>query len=253
MDTTQPVAPYTYKDLRCDLLGNRPLEQKRVNRIKRSMRKHGYIPSCPVQHTSDLQVVIGQHRLEAAKQLGLVPTLLLVDDMSPELIADESSFDTRWTPKDCLASAMAMGNVAAGQINALINEFNAQPRVISAALHAHIDVHNLQAVVQFAPERMKEARKVLTELTIFKTTCKPKYNPYGTTTLIAAYTLLRELKACDGTDFSYKTFCERMQHYALTDFIPYGSVKLQLQNLIEIYNSHTRKPACLLYAYRRSA
>ena len=72
--------------------GNRPIDLKRVERLKRSITEHGYWGGYPIAVNRAGEIIAGQHRWEACKALNVCPPLLIVDDISTTaLLTIESS------------------------------------------------------------------------------------------------------------------------------------------------------------------
>lgn len=91
------------------LLGNREVKSARVNKIKTSIEKYGYIYN-PIVINEKYEVIDGQGRLEALELLGLPVDFVVSEGTGlEECIALNASF-TNWNMNDYIDSYCEMGN-----------------------------------------------------------------------------------------------------------------------------------------------
>lgn len=63
---------------------NRPLHRPHVEAIKESLRQKNMLDVNPIIVNEDLEVIDGQHRLQAAKELGLEMYYIIIQNYSPK-------------------------------------------------------------------------------------------------------------------------------------------------------------------------
>lgn len=94
MKQTTNYSIFKHKD------GNRIINEKHVQKIKDSIIKHDYLPSCPIIVDEDYNVIDGQHRLEAAKQLGIAVWYIVEHEPDEDLLIDLNITQRKWTAGD---------------------------------------------------------------------------------------------------------------------------------------------------------
>jgi hypothetical protein len=147
-----------YAQFKSDLCNREVRDQRRIQRLVASMEKHGFIPSMPIHVKKEGSVDLvrdGQHRLEAAKHLG-IPVLYVVDqgDMN---IPEVNSAQKAWDSKDYVGSYAQQGN---GHYFFLkqFSERNEIPMHISAALlYGHADVGNVGDAIRSGTYQVKDS------------------------------------------------------------------------------------------------
>lgn len=90
--------------------GNRVINQKHVEKLKDSFQKHDYLPSCPIIVDEDFNVIDGQHRLEAAKQLGIAVYYVTEKEPDNDLLIDLNITQRKWTSPDYVNYYAEKGN-----------------------------------------------------------------------------------------------------------------------------------------------
>ena len=61
---------------------NRPINRNRIEKLKESMKKHGYMSEFPVIINDSCEIIDGQHRYIAATELGIEYSYSIRDDES---------------------------------------------------------------------------------------------------------------------------------------------------------------------------
>ena len=74
--------------------GNRAVSPPHVRSIIESITEHNYLFEFPISVTNDLEVIDGQHRLEAAKQLGKMIWYRKIDIKGDTAIRDIQLINT---------------------------------------------------------------------------------------------------------------------------------------------------------------
>ena len=107
--------------------GNRPLNEKHVLELVASMEEHDFHEDDPINVTLDLEVVDGQHRLEARARLGRPVYYKISKAMRPEDIAVVNSTASNWKLGDYLAYHISKGNEQYVLLKAFAEKHNILP------------------------------------------------------------------------------------------------------------------------------
>ncbi|MDX3913741.1 MAG: ParB N-terminal domain-containing protein [Pseudosphingobacterium sp.] len=79
---------------------NREVDQKHVNKLKAAIKKNNLLALNPIVVDKYKRIIDGQHRLEAAKQLGLEVYYIQGNDLKKQDIADLNSVKKNWSMMD---------------------------------------------------------------------------------------------------------------------------------------------------------
>lgn len=79
---------------------NREVCEKHKNKLIESMKDNGFMASCPVIVDSKMRVIDGQHRIAAARDLGLSVPYIIQEDATDDHIIAYNSLSKRWTIGD---------------------------------------------------------------------------------------------------------------------------------------------------------
>ena len=97
MDTTE-YSIFKYKP------GNRKnINQTHIEKLKEKILKHGYLQSMPVIVNENYEIIDGQHRVEACKQLGIPVPYVIEKDIQEDLLIDLNVSQKKWTTTDFVA------------------------------------------------------------------------------------------------------------------------------------------------------
>lgn len=89
--------------------GNRPVDQAHVRRLMQSMRQQDLFT--PIQCNERMEVVDGQHRLEARRQLNIhVPYYVVKGDYGLREVQKINAQQKKWGALDYLESNLELGN-----------------------------------------------------------------------------------------------------------------------------------------------
>ena len=125
--------------------GNREVTDKRAKNIRKSIEKIGLIPS-PIIVNEHMEVIDGQGRLEAIKQLGLpvfyiiVPGLTLVDCVAMNVNT------TPWTLIDYIASYAETGHEDYSRLLRLINSYDLPMNTVVCAATGVMSTSNSSVI-----------------------------------------------------------------------------------------------------------
>jgi len=122
----EEITGYTYQTSDYDrftrLEGNRPVLDKRVTKIKTSINKHGYIFN-PIVVNEKFQIIDGQGRYEALKQLGLPIDYVVANGAGLEQCIALNASGTIWTMPDYINTYCELGNENYIRLRDLMDEF----------------------------------------------------------------------------------------------------------------------------------
>jgi len=104
-----------------DLDGNRKINQSNLNKIMESMRKKYY--SIPIIVNKKMQVIDGQHRLEACRQLNLPVFYFQIDGLDLRSVHTFNSIGKPWAFIDYLDSYVRLGKPEYIKAQALRNKY----------------------------------------------------------------------------------------------------------------------------------
>src|SRR5689334_1668429 len=89
---------------------NRKIDPTNVYNKKKAILRKNQLPTNPIKVTKNFEVIDGQHRLEAAKELELPIYYMIVDDFEPEDLVEMHTIQSGWKIEDYLQNQVALGN-----------------------------------------------------------------------------------------------------------------------------------------------
>lgn len=108
---TQQILATTDYGIFKRITGNRTVGRTHVKRLIKSIEKHGNLtPHNPVEVNSDMEVIDGQHRIAALKELGLPVYYTVQDSATQEDMHIHNMFRSNWTTVDYIRSYAERGN-----------------------------------------------------------------------------------------------------------------------------------------------
>ena len=94
MEQTREYSRFKYKP------GNRNLSNNHIKYLKDVITKHGYLESCPIIVNENYEIIDGQHRFEACKQMGLPILYVVQKSVADDLLIDLNITQKKWTTAD---------------------------------------------------------------------------------------------------------------------------------------------------------
>lgn len=82
------------------ITSNRSINRTHVDKIKESIKKHGFLPDKAILVNDKLQILDGQHRYQACIELGVEPVYKIVKNADCDLMIDLNSTQSSWAIKD---------------------------------------------------------------------------------------------------------------------------------------------------------
>ena len=146
------------------LFGNRGVEDRRVNKIIKSIQKVGYITS-PIIVNEKMEVVDGQGRLEALERLHMPVEYIVEHGIGIEECISMNVNNTNWTIVDYLKSYAERGNENYIKLARLMQEYPIftihcfAPAVLNIGKFSNQQIMNGDLII--SEENYQNAREVL--------------------------------------------------------------------------------------------
>jgi hypothetical protein len=106
------------------IIGNRAIFQPHLNRMIEDLQEHNFLPTTPIKVNQRMEVIDGQHRLLAAKHLGLPIYYIIEDEGDLTTVQKTNSRQRQWTIVDFLESYMATGKKDYIRLAEFCEEYN---------------------------------------------------------------------------------------------------------------------------------
>lgn len=213
--------------------GNREVSGANVKSIKKSILTHGYI-EVPITVNDHLEIIDGQHRFQALKELGLPIPYLLFKGIGLKECSTMNTNCKNWTTKDYINANIAVGSKNAEFIINMKNKYECNYELVMTCLYGKgRDGNVIKHAIQDTDitEQMKNDCICLLELI--------KLMPLDKT-LGSKRTFARALKflmTCTDCDLK-KLQMKYNKHIALMK--PFNNVRHCLDSFEKIYNFKSR-------------
>lgn len=102
---------------------NRPIDYAHLQRMKKSIKRKNFLPEHPITVDADMNLLDGQHRLQAAKELGLPIYYIISATMTKEDVPILADARKQWRLQDRLHTYMARGNADYFALSNFVNAF----------------------------------------------------------------------------------------------------------------------------------
>lgn len=89
---------------------NRKINRQHVEEIKESIKTHGYLSCNPIITNANNEIIDGQHRFIACKELGVEPMILSIKDISESLMVDLNRTQRSWRMEEFINYYAVLGN-----------------------------------------------------------------------------------------------------------------------------------------------
>ena len=110
-DTQQIKKTENYQMFK-SLLGNRPIVKAGLAHLKQSIQKRNMLENNPINVNEQMQIIDGQHRLEAARELGLPIYYAVITGAGHEEMLLKNVNQRMWSHDYYLKSYISMGKGA---------------------------------------------------------------------------------------------------------------------------------------------
>lgn len=93
------------------LTANRPVDYNHVNKIKKSLQEYGFLDSQPITVNNEMQIIDGQHRFVACKEMGLPIKFVQVQPKRIDnILVSLNTTQKKWNVMDYVAYYAQQGN-----------------------------------------------------------------------------------------------------------------------------------------------
>jgi hypothetical protein len=92
------------------ILGNRQLSKEHIHELTVEIQRNNLLDVCPIIVNDKFQVIDGQHRLEAAKQLGIEVPYVVVPGLGIEHVVRMNTSQKKWTMSNYIQLHIDLGN-----------------------------------------------------------------------------------------------------------------------------------------------
>lgn len=137
----EEVFSTTNYDMFKGVVGNRPIYQPHVDRVRRSVLKKNMLARNPIKVNEDFQIIDGQHRLEVAKQLQIPIYYMIEPDGG---LAEIQLLQTTrtWLTVDYLESFIAMKKTDYIKLKDFANEHRLSVSIAMSVLSQRFGGHS---------------------------------------------------------------------------------------------------------------
>jgi hypothetical protein len=217
---------------------------RNLTKIRNSMRKYGFIVSFPIcvkqVDSGKLMVLDGQHRLEAAKSLG-IPVHYVIHNGSAFNISEVNNTQSKWTPMDYLTSHIG-SNPEYAKVKAFMDTYHVTLSVAIGLLNGSSASGNATGMDSFRLGTFKckdeiRAHKTMGLISRVSDVC-PFYKTLKFVEAVSRCSLVQE--------FDHNRFVHSMHNYAY-------KIKLQpdvdrfIEMIDDIYNTNAKRPIPLKF------
>jgi hypothetical protein len=112
-----------------NILGNRQLSREHINEPRVEIERNNLLEVCPIICNEKMQVIDGQHRLEAAKALGVAVPYVVVPGLGIEHVVRMNTSQKKWMMKDYIRLHIDLGNQDYIDLQEFINEWKTTPSI----------------------------------------------------------------------------------------------------------------------------
>ena len=123
METTKNYEMFKFKS------GNRNLDRNHINKLKKSITQYGFLQSKPIIVNEDCEIIDGQHRFIALKEMGMEIPYVVEPDIDDMLITLNVT-QKNWTIKDYIKHYAKNGKESYKRLLRLSNEMKLDPTSI---------------------------------------------------------------------------------------------------------------------------
>lgn len=110
-----------------NILGNRQLSKEHIHDLTVEIQRNNLLDVCPIIVNEKMQVIDGQHRLEAAKQLGIAVPYVVVKGLGIEHVVRMNTSQKKWTMNDYIQLHIDLGNQHYIDLNDFVKEHKITP------------------------------------------------------------------------------------------------------------------------------
>ena len=215
-----------------ELIGNRDVDENHVKNLIKQMRQEYLFD--PIQVNEKMEVIDGQHRLAACKELGLPVNYYVVKGAGLQQTQKQNALSLKWKMMDTLESFCKRGFEVYLQVKKFMTEYSftlTQTLTILNLNQAATDVNlNFRNGV-FEIKDINKSRIIAKDLIRLREIVNIR-------DIIIFRAFFHLLTKCN--DFDVNVFLDKMQ-YQSKKFKKQRDVKLQIEVIEDIYNYRNQK------------
>jgi hypothetical protein len=229
--------------------GNRSVEQKRVAKIRESIRQHGYIFN-PIICNEHLEIIDGQGRVQALRELHLPVDYIICPGLTVKDCIVMNAYGSKWTMRDYINSYAERGYTSYTYLSFLLNQYKSIGlTVVASALTGKIEFNNkaiINGEFECTDTQYEYASKKLEYVTMFVPTIE-KHNKGSKTIILQALMFAYDMPNTD-KDKLLKNF----ENYYGTDVVsPFVNMRGALQAITDLYNYRSREKTFFEVEYHK--
>lgn len=217
--------------------GNRTVNKKHVNRLKKSMSEN-YLFTLIIVNEK-YEIIDGQHRFQAIKELGLPLYFIVKDGYQLDFVHQYNINTQNWKSADYLESYCGLGNLQYLEFKKFITKHEINMQIAMYILTGD-DSGNMVKMFNaglFKIKDIKEAEDIMDKLN----KCAPYFARYKTRWFV--YAIIRLLKK---PQFEFEDFLNKLKTQP-TALQVCNDVKQYVELIEEIYNYRRREKVNLRY------
>ena len=224
---------------------NRSLDPTNLKKIKASLMANNLLEMCPIIVNSNMEVMDGQHRLEAAKQLGINVWYVVNASSNDEDIILLNAAKKSWVLEDYLNFYVSKGKIEYIKLQQFCKKHNYSVahfmRIILSAHSGNLRVEFKSGSFKFLSDESVEKNEK-TILLIKKATDVIQEYCFGRSIVSTSPYLQRALYLLVNLDeFDMDVFCRKIAQKS-NIVRSCGSVSAYYQLFIDIYNYRNPNP-----------
>lgn len=209
---------------------NRKVVNTHVNKLKDSIEESGnFTEVVPILVNGRMEIIDGQHRFTALKELGLPVHYTIVEGTNAHTARTMNAFQRNWMPMDYLESYASEGIQSYVKLKQLTEDY---PEVYLYALMTYaINVQNRGLQAKFRRGEMpdfdlEDARKRINPLVELI-----ELNPVFSRKVVA----LAFLRMVNSPDYDHSRMVRKVRQLN-PEILPYQGINNNLRQLEEVYN-----------------
>ena len=225
-----------------DVSSNRDVDRLHVNKLVNSIREKNMLSTNPIIVNEKMEVLDGQHRLEAAKRLKIPIFYIVSNAISHDDISRLNSNKKNWTLMDYINYYTVKGVKEFKDLSKLINEFPDLPVTFLVAIMSGDGTKQRKSILtgRLNAEGLPQAREKISYITDFA-----QYFEHSTNSRF----LEAMLFICNTGLYDHKTMIGKLQRNPGA-LVPCANMKQYIRLLQDIYNKGTFERNIVLFTKR---
>lgn len=111
------------------ILGNRQLSKEHIHELEVEIERNNLLDVCPIIVNEKMQVIDGQHRLEAGKRLGVTIPYVVVPGLGIEHVVRMNTSQKKWMMRDYIRLHIDLGNDEYIALQDFMDEWKTTPSI----------------------------------------------------------------------------------------------------------------------------